>query len=109
MQPALGDGRQINAWLVACEQASDHVEGDDTPRKSAPLDSPAGQGQLSIYHHGGFRGAMETLHDLAQLAAWLSRFQAAMPLLRNRPHDTSKPPRACPTATSNCLKIRRPG
>lgn len=79
------------------------------PRRSAPLDILAGQGQLSIYHHGGFRGAMETLRDQAQLVAWLSRFQAAMPLLRNRPHDTSKTPRACPTATSTCLRIRRPG
>lgn len=49
---------------------------------------------------------METLRDLAQLAGRLSRLQGAMPLLRNRPHDTSKTPhkRLCATDLEQSAK-----
>ena len=65
-----GDGRWINAGFFVCEPSVlDHVDGDDTPWEADPLESLARQGQLSVYRHGGFWGAMDTLRDKTNLEA----------------------------------------
>ncbi|MFV0333143.1 MAG: glucose-1-phosphate cytidylyltransferase [Tropicimonas sp.] len=63
-----GDGRWINGGFFVCEPSVlDRIEGDDMPWESAPLESLAADGQLSVYKHTGFWMAMDTMRDRATL------------------------------------------
>ena len=63
-----GDGQWINGGFFVCEpNVLDLIEGDDVSWERAPLIELAQTRQLSVYKHGGFWAAMDTLRDKHQL------------------------------------------
>jgi glucose-1-phosphate cytidylyltransferase len=69
-----GDGHWINGGFFVLEPGVfDHIEGDATIWERAPLESLAGQGQLSAFKHQGFWSAVDTLRDKNHLEeVWAS-------------------------------------
>ncbi len=64
MEKPAGDNGLINGgFFVLWPDVLERVTGDDTPWESAPLESLAGDGQLTAYRHGGFWQAMDTMRD----------------------------------------------
>ena len=63
-----GDGSWINGGFFVLEHgALDYIEGDGTIWEQSPLESLAGDGQLSAYTHHGFWQPMDTLRDKTRL------------------------------------------
>ncbi len=63
-----GDGAWINGGFFVLNPAViDHIDGDDTPWESRPLETIAQQGQLQAFEHRGFWQPMDTLRDKTQL------------------------------------------
>lgn len=73
----MGDGQWINGGFFVCEPSViRRIEGDATPWEAGPLESLAADGQLSVYRHGGFWQAMDTLRDKNLLEDLWSRGRA---------------------------------
>jgi glucose-1-phosphate cytidylyltransferase len=63
-EKSAADGHLINGGFFVCEPAViDRVAGDDTVWEEEPLKSLVADGQLAVYHHGGFWQNMDTLRD----------------------------------------------
>jgi glucose-1-phosphate cytidylyltransferase len=63
-----GDGQWINGGFFVCEPSVlDYIAGDETVWEEAPLETLASKGMLSVYQHGGFWSAMDTLRDRVSL------------------------------------------
>lgn len=63
-----GDGQWINGGFFVCEPSVlDYIAGDETVWEQAPLGTLASKGMLSVYQHGGFWSAMDTLRDRVSL------------------------------------------
>ncbi len=59
-----GDNAWINGgFFVLSPKVIERIAGDDTPWERAPLESLAGERQLSAYTHHGFWHPMDTLRD----------------------------------------------
>lgn len=75
LEKPVGDGQWINGGFFVCEQSViERIEGDGTPWEAGPMESLAADGELSVYRHGGFWSAMDTLRDKNHLEElWRSR------------------------------------
>ncbi len=63
-----GDGRWVNGgFFVLDPSVIDRIDGPDTVFEAGPLESLAGDGQLSVWKHDGFWAAMDTLRDKTAL------------------------------------------
>jgi len=63
-EKSLSDGHLINGGFFVCEPGViDHIEGDATVWEQEPLRALVADGELSVYHHGGFWQNMDTLRD----------------------------------------------
>lgn len=68
LEKPVGDGQWINGGFFVCEPSVLlRIAGDTTPWEAGPLESLAADGQLAVFHHGGFWAAMDTLRDKNQL------------------------------------------
>lgn len=69
-----GDGQWVSGGFFVCEPSVlDRIEGDHVAWEGAPLEGLADEGELSVYRHEGFWGAMDTLRDKTQLETlWAS-------------------------------------
>ena len=77
LEKPVGDGQWINGGFFVCEPSViARIAGDSTPWEAAPLESLAADGQLSVYRHGGFWQAMDTLRDKNMLEDLWSRGRA---------------------------------
>lgn len=67
-----GDGQWISGGFFVCEPSVlERIEDDATSWEKEPLERLAREGQLSVYRHGGFWAAIDTLRDRNMLqAAW---------------------------------------
>ena len=78
-----GDGSWINGGFFVCEPGIFGYlrDGDKTIFERAPMETLAGEGQLSAYQHEGFWKCMDTLRDKQELnqmwasgkAPWMMR------------------------------------
>jgi glucose-1-phosphate cytidylyltransferase len=63
-----GDNAWINGGFFVLEpEAIDYIAGDDTVFEREPLESLAGDRQLSVFRHHGFWRPMDTLRDKNEL------------------------------------------
>jgi glucose-1-phosphate cytidylyltransferase len=63
-----GDGSWINGGFFILEpEVIDRISGDDTIWEREPMESLAGDQQLSAYYHNGFWQPMDTLREMKQL------------------------------------------
>ncbi|MEY2514905.1 MAG: glucose-phosphate cytidylyltransferase, partial [bacterium] len=65
-----GDGAWINGGFFVCEpDVGAAIAGDDTRWEEEPLRELAARDELTVYRHGGFWQAMDTLRERNQLEA----------------------------------------
>ncbi|MDA8747182.1 glucose-1-phosphate cytidylyltransferase, partial [Litoreibacter sp.] len=72
-----GDGRWINGGFFVCEpEVLDRIAGDQTSFEQGPLETLAQDRQLSVWKHGGFWQAMDTLRDRTTLETLWAKGEA---------------------------------
>jgi glucose-1-phosphate cytidylyltransferase len=72
-----GDGRWINGGYFVCEPSViTRIADDQTHWELSPLEGLARDSQLSVYRHGGFWAAMDTLRDKNMLEKLWAEGQA---------------------------------
>jgi glucose-1-phosphate cytidylyltransferase len=65
-----GDGGWINGgFFVLSPEVERYLDGDATVWEREPLEGLARDGELSVWHHGGFWQPMDTQRDMRQLEA----------------------------------------
>jgi glucose-1-phosphate cytidylyltransferase len=63
-EKSMADGHLINGGFFVCEPGViDYVADDATVWEQEPLKGMVADGQLAVYHHGGFWQNMDTLRD----------------------------------------------